>query len=248
MFRLVLAAALLLAPTFAHAERVCVEEANGVCLKYRNVPNTTPAAQTERRLNLSAPDRKDVQQGLNILGFDAGPPDGAFGRKTRSAIRDWQKATGAPQTGYLTDDAADFLVGVAVDARSPKDPRDGDWVGRLKCNPMESDWGNPPHSRPEGMAMIFGVKGGEGVWIRGPKEPGDPNFGGPFHERWELTLYQDGRALIQGIYEASPTPARAKLFQKPVLLDGTWDGDRLEMSGNRGPRSCRLEMSKYATR
>jgi peptidoglycan hydrolase-like protein with peptidoglycan-binding domain len=41
----------------------------------------------------------DIQQKLNDLGYDAGPVDGLIGRKTRGAIRAYQKDAGLPVTG-----------------------------------------------------------------------------------------------------------------------------------------------------
>jgi peptidoglycan hydrolase-like protein with peptidoglycan-binding domain len=41
----------------------------------------------------------DIQQALNDLGYDAGPVDGVMGRKTRGAIRAYQRQTGLPVTG-----------------------------------------------------------------------------------------------------------------------------------------------------
>jgi peptidoglycan hydrolase-like protein with peptidoglycan-binding domain len=45
-----------------------------------------------------------VQKRLADLGFDAGPADGAVGGKTRTAIRAFQRTTGAPMTGEVTED------------------------------------------------------------------------------------------------------------------------------------------------
>ena len=40
-----------------------------------------------------------IQTRLEALGFDPGPPDGQLSQRTRSAIRDFQRALGLPQTG-----------------------------------------------------------------------------------------------------------------------------------------------------
>lgn len=44
-------------------------------------------------------DRKALQRGLNAAGFDAGDPDGVFGKKTDAAIRAFQRAQSLPVTG-----------------------------------------------------------------------------------------------------------------------------------------------------
>ena len=44
-------------------------------------------------------DRKALQQRLTARGFDTGGSDGVIGPKTESAIRDFQRSNGLPQTG-----------------------------------------------------------------------------------------------------------------------------------------------------
>jgi uncharacterized caspase-like protein len=57
--------------------------------------------ETERALRLSVADRKELQQRLVVLEFNAGPANGIFGERTRAAIVDWQKNHGATPTGLL---------------------------------------------------------------------------------------------------------------------------------------------------
>jgi peptidoglycan hydrolase-like protein with peptidoglycan-binding domain len=45
----------------------------------------------------------DIQNGLNRLGYDAGPADGRIGPRTRGAIREYQRAYGLPETGEPSD-------------------------------------------------------------------------------------------------------------------------------------------------
>jgi peptidoglycan hydrolase-like protein with peptidoglycan-binding domain len=56
----------------------------------------------EAALGLSREARRAVQRDLELLGYDPRGIDGVFGRGTRSAIAAWQRANGAPETGYLT--------------------------------------------------------------------------------------------------------------------------------------------------
>ena len=63
----------------------------------------------EAALDLDRPTRRSIQQGLSNGGFDPGSPDGLFGPRTRSAIRGWQEARGAPATGYLDARQAELL-------------------------------------------------------------------------------------------------------------------------------------------
>ena len=61
-------------------------------------------------LGLSRSDRVLVQRGLAHLGFDTGPADGVFGRRTRGAIESYQRDKGLPATGYLTAELGDALI------------------------------------------------------------------------------------------------------------------------------------------
>ena len=55
----------------------------------------------ERSLNLNTADRKELQQRLTTIGFDAGSPNGEFGDRTRLAIADWQRKNKVAPTGWL---------------------------------------------------------------------------------------------------------------------------------------------------
>lgn len=54
--------------------------------------------------------RHSVQLALNILGFDVGTVDGKFGRKTRLAIRKYQRSIGVQATGRLTGEQTKALL------------------------------------------------------------------------------------------------------------------------------------------
>ncbi len=47
------------------------------------------------------PSAKDIQTALKNAGFDSGTPDGKLGKKTRQAIRDFQKANGLDADGKV---------------------------------------------------------------------------------------------------------------------------------------------------
>lgn len=61
------------------------------------------ARGTEAALGLSRDQRRQIQSQLTSLGYDAGVADGLWGRKTREAIRAWQKASGLTVSGYVTE-------------------------------------------------------------------------------------------------------------------------------------------------
>ncbi|MFS8181745.1 peptidoglycan-binding domain-containing protein [Pseudovibrio denitrificans] len=72
--------------------------------KKNNANQAQPAQRkaTRKRSNYSA-ETQDVQARLNMLGFDAGTPDGVSGRRTRNAIRQFQISIGAPASGKLNN-------------------------------------------------------------------------------------------------------------------------------------------------
>ena len=70
---------------------------------------------------LTREERVLFQRSLTALGFDAGPADGVFGRRTRFAIWEWQNASGLEATGHITREQ--FASLVAVDA-SPTEERE----------------------------------------------------------------------------------------------------------------------------
>lgn len=55
-------------------------------------------------------ENREVQTALNYFGFPAGSPDGVLGRRSRSAVSQYQAALGYPATGYLTDYEKTFLL------------------------------------------------------------------------------------------------------------------------------------------
>ncbi|MGK2953847.1 MAG: lytic murein transglycosylase [Thiobacillus sp.] len=60
----------------------------------------TLAAQAGETGALSTAQLISMQQSLNEMGYDAGPPDGQLGPRTRAALRQYQAAQGLPADGY----------------------------------------------------------------------------------------------------------------------------------------------------
>ena len=56
--------------------------------------------ETEDRIGLDKPGRRDVQRRLTRLGFDT-RVNGRFNASARAVIARWQAARGYPRTGYL---------------------------------------------------------------------------------------------------------------------------------------------------
>lgn len=59
---------------------------------------------------LNTAKRREIQQKLRALNHYRGPMDSVFGDLTRQAIKDYQKATGASDTGYLTPQQIQTLM------------------------------------------------------------------------------------------------------------------------------------------
>ena len=81
------------------------------------VDRDRPAIDAPRDEGLTREERMGVQQGLAALGFDAGPADGMFGPRTRSAIGEWQQAKGLEATGYLSREEAEVLAAAGAESR-----------------------------------------------------------------------------------------------------------------------------------
>lgn len=65
------------------------------------VPEIDPDLAIEQALEMRRSDRRRVQSWLTALGFDTRGIDGIFGRRSRQAIRGWQREQGFRVTGYL---------------------------------------------------------------------------------------------------------------------------------------------------
>ena len=68
------------------------------------------AREAERALQLNRATRLLAERKLAQLGFDPGPVDGRFTRKTRRAIREFQQARGAAETGFLNRQTSVLLL------------------------------------------------------------------------------------------------------------------------------------------
>ena len=55
-------------------------------------------------------ENREVQTALNYFGFPAGTPDGVLGRRSRTAVSQYQGTLGYPPTGYLTEYEKSFLL------------------------------------------------------------------------------------------------------------------------------------------
>ncbi|WP_347265853.1 peptidoglycan-binding domain-containing protein [Paracoccus sp. (in: a-proteobacteria)] len=84
----------------------------------------SPAQIAESRMNLSRNTRIVIQRRLQALGYATGGADGAFGPRTRSAIRGWQQSNGYAVTGYLTSSQLNVLRDQANAAAPSREAQD----------------------------------------------------------------------------------------------------------------------------
>ena len=60
------------------------------------------AERTEQALDLNRDARRNIQRNLSLIGFNTRGIDGIFGRGTRTAVANWQKAERFDATGFVT--------------------------------------------------------------------------------------------------------------------------------------------------
>jgi hypothetical protein len=97
------------------------------------------------------PDTRAVQQALTDLGYNPGPIDGAFGRRTAGALRDFQRDNGLNVTGTATAETLDAL---GLTAQSDEEPfRDAFADDNAFCIPVDvtrpAQVAPPPAPRPQ---------------------------------------------------------------------------------------------------
>jgi peptidoglycan hydrolase-like protein with peptidoglycan-binding domain len=68
---------------------------------------------------LSRSERISFQSDLQKLGFDPGTPDGVLGRRTRAALRQYQKSKSLPADGFPTASLLQMLEADAAQKSAP---------------------------------------------------------------------------------------------------------------------------------
>ncbi len=170
--------------------------------------NAVASEAAEAALKLTAGDRKKVQTGLWVLGFDPGVPDGAFGERTREAIREWQDSRNRPATGFLDTASARTLR-----AAAPK--HSGSIWQALRNRPCKvwNQFPEPGSTVTWSGGCLDGKASGQGrqVWhrsdgqdiytgeIRGGKWHGRGAYRWAHGSRYE-GMWRDGRAHGYGKY------------------------------------------------
>lgn len=110
-----------------------------------NALNISPqdrAREAEAALNLTRTQRRRIQEWLNILGFNVGSADGLLGRRSRTAIANWQNSIGDPPYGYLSANQLTRLELAATrraeELRQEQERQDRDYWSRVGANGTEN--------------------------------------------------------------------------------------------------------------
>ena len=166
-------------------------------------------AEVETALGLDRASRRAPQQRLAAAGFDAGAPDGMFGRMTRAAIRAWQASHGLSATGYLDAAQAEALRtgaplrpaaatapgGSQQDAETTGEAErlsaDAEWLAELRASP-----GRVFRDDCDGCPDMVVIPAGEFLMGSPGSEEGHNDKEGP---RYRVTL----RSFALGVTEVT---------------------------------------------
>jgi S1-C subfamily serine protease len=102
-----------------------------------------------------------VQEALALLGYDAGPADGALGPRTQAAIREFQRDVGLPESGQVSADliaALDSII-AQVAALPPEDGGKSEQNEQLERATETEE--PPPATEPDatGSGILLNARG-----------------------------------------------------------------------------------------
>lgn len=125
--------------------------------------------------------RQEIQRRLNLLGFDAGFPDGRFGGKTRTAIAGFQQSIGRPVTGKITESEVAALYDQTNNGARPAVVRQAP-VAPAVATDVSSEEQVAPSENSGVMSLAPAVAASEAkvtkVSSGGDSEPSTPNVSG----------------------------------------------------------------------
>ena len=160
---------------------------------YRTAPQRPRRSAAEREYWMN------VQASLNRLGFDAGPVDGAPGRKTRSAVTEFQMSINAVPNGKLTSEQASVLFARVnpgnSTATAPAQPAPYMQPGTMPAYQQQ------PQQQPAYGMPVGGYQAQQGF----------PAMQQPFPQQGQQAAFpapQQGGFPQQGQQAAFPTPAQ----------------------------------------
>ncbi len=137
------------------------------------------ASNTQLAQKSKALSPKEIQQRLKDLGFDPGPIDGAFGDRTATALRAFQRKAGVPETGTVDDATMKELIASGEAKMLHSVP-----TALLPANTSLENFGTkiilrPAEKRKSAMVVVI------------------PRSGGYMHKLQFLGLTKDGRAHVE---------------------------------------------------
>ncbi len=155
MLALVAATGLVVAPAAAQQTGTPggADKPAGAAEKQEPAEKKAPAAA-----RMSPEQVKAVQQALKDKGHDPGPVDGRLGPKTRTALKEFQKAEGLQETGRLDRETmAKLGVEGTSGAASP-----GTETGKPRSSMPSGSTGTSPGKEMKGESQTGGGTGGAG--------------------------------------------------------------------------------------
>lgn len=142
---------------------------------------------------------RDVQGRLEALGLLDPPVDGAFGRVSRWALREFCERAGIAYEGALTASLAAALITQQVDALFPLIPGP-DLAGRIVRAMIAKQYWLSRH--PDCLTIVY---------IEGMNPDGTPNANTPNHfndARLLLRVGADGRPTVVKAWEGTTEPGK----------------------------------------
>lgn len=147
---------------------------------------------------LSAIQIRDIQFRLNQLGYEAGRPDGVSGKRTRRAIRAFQRDHGHKATGYFTVKQLEQLYARSMADQKKAPAPQTNLAEAEKPAPEESTQPIPPIKEPQDEPTETGsIPAAEDIQPKPPSILG--LFAGAIQPDLEAYLKANGYATCTGI-------------------------------------------------
>lgn len=101
---------------------------------------------------------KEAQSALKDRGYDVGKADGTFGKKTRTALKKFQKAQGLESTGQLDQQT---LSALGVDTSGEMAGQEGGEYGQMGDEPMATPTPMDQPGQVDGMSDDMSGQSGD---------------------------------------------------------------------------------------
>jgi len=167
---------------------------------------------------------RDFQRALATLGYSPGPADGKIGRRTREAIKRWQRDKGERATGKLECEfrrAAPSTSGLTTGTIAFH----GEYSGGLRAGKPHGygEWTNDDDHRYEGE-WRDGLKHGQGIytWPDGSEYAGEYRNG----DRHGQGHFEDSKGVYDGEWQGGVRHGEGTLvWTDGTRYEGKWSND-----------------------